>query len=205
MKRGREPAGWPHIREGTGARPENPGKGYFRGGFLYTARPSPACRRALHPAAPGERREKRRAASREPRATSCELRAASCEPRAASRELQDLCALAVGLSPIAVDFSQRTGVPAYDNGLQPHFPMWLKPREKWKPATRQLKQTAIKTETMSHVLRDLCDFAPLRLCVFARKRFFAPFPIVHRDKLRENSCNRKPVARSPKLVADFKN
>lgn len=57
MKRGREPAGWPHIREGTGARPENPVKGNFRGGFLYTARPSPACRRALHPAAPGERDE----------------------------------------------------------------------------------------------------------------------------------------------------
>ena len=74
MKRGREPAGWPHIREGTGARPENPGKGYFRGGFLYTARPSPACRRALHPAAPGERREKRRAASREPRAVCHEPR-----------------------------------------------------------------------------------------------------------------------------------
>ena len=86
MKRGREPAGWPHIREGTGARPENPGKGYFRGGFLYTARPSPACRRALHPAAPGERREKRRAASHEPQAASRGLFACFAETLRPLRE-----------------------------------------------------------------------------------------------------------------------
>ena len=89
MKRGREPAGWPHIREGTGARPQEPGKGYFCGGFLYTARPSPACRRAMHPAAPGERdelweelltTESTKKAQRT--ATSYELRATSREKKA---------------------------------------------------------------------------------------------------------------------------
>jgi hypothetical protein len=54
--------------------------------------------------------------------------------------------------------------------------MWLKPREKWKPATRQLKQTAMKTEATSCELLALCDFAPwrekdsLRLCAFAPLR-----------------------------------
>jgi hypothetical protein len=76
-------------------------------------------------------------ANRQLKQTAIKIQATSCEQRAESH---------ADFNSIAVDFSQRTEAPAYHNGLQPHFPMWLKPREKWKPATRQLKQTAIKTE-----------------------------------------------------------
>ena len=47
-------------------------------------------------------------------------------------------------------------------------------------------------QAASYELRALCAFAPLRekdslrLCDFAVKKIFAPFPIEHRDKLREN-------------------